>query len=155
MSSGWTGHSFGIPSGGMHMWTIRSVRGRGEFTDIHIPRPAFHLHIFPTVLEEKVRVINILPILGTKLEGLLLPAFPVWSVNSSEFGYMRYLHSYSAADDAAKESFSGLVLRLESCSIFFFFLYSIQEYAFMVCGLSILVKYKSKCMLLHCSAAIC
>lgn len=128
MSSGWTGHSFGIPSGGMHMWTIRSVRGRGEFTDIHIPRPAFHLRIFPTVPEEKVRVINILPILGTKLEGLLLPASPVWSVNSSEFGFMRYLHSYSAADDAAKESFSGLVLRLKSCSgcFVFFFFFSIQ-----------------------------
>lgn len=94
--------------------------------------------------QKKVRVINILPILGTKLEGLLLPASPVWSVNSSEFGFMRYLHSYSAADDAAKESFSGLVLRLKSCSgcFGFFFLYSIQEYAFMVCGLSILVQYK-------------
>lgn len=76
MSSGWTGHCFGIPSGGMHMWTIRSLRGRGEFADIliHIPRHAFHLCIFTTVPEGKVRVINNLPFLGTKLEGLLLPA---------------------------------------------------------------------------------
>lgn len=123
MSSGWTGHCFGIPRGGMHMWTIRSLRGRGEFADIlfHIPRHAFHLRIFTSVLEGKVRVINILPVLGTKLEGLLLPASPVWSVNSSEFGYMRYLHSYSAADHAAKEKFSGLVLRLKSCSVLGFF----------------------------------
>lgn len=119
MSSGWTGHCFGIPSGGMHTWTIRSLRGRGEFAGIliHIPRHAFHLRIFTSVPEGKVRVINILPLLETKLEGLLLPASPVWSVNSSEHGCMRYLHSYSAADDAAKERFSGLVLRLKSCSV--------------------------------------
>lgn len=79
MSSGWIGHSFGIPSGGMHMWTIRSLRGRREFAGIliHIPRHAFHLRIFTTVPEGKVRVINNLPFLGTKVEGLLLPASPV------------------------------------------------------------------------------
>lgn len=37
---------------------------------------------------------------------------------------MRCLHSYSAADDAAKESFSGLVLRLKSCSVLFFYFFS-------------------------------
>lgn len=109
MSSGWTGHCFGIPSGGMHMWRIRSLRGRGEFADIliHIPRRAFHLRIFTSVPEGKVRVINILPFLVKKFEVLLLPASPVCSVNSSEFGYMRYLHSYRAVDDAAKFQWFG------------------------------------------------
>lgn len=131
MSSGWTGHCFGIPSVGMHMWTIRSLRGRGEFAGIfiHIPRHTFHLRIFTTVPEGKVRVINNLPFLGTKLEKLLLPASSVWSVYS-EFGCLRYLHSYSAADDAAKESFSDLVLRLKSSSVGFFHT-NIQEYASM------------------------
>lgn len=61
-------------------------------------------------------------------------------MNSSEFGYMRYLHSYSAAADAAKEVsviwYSSLVL----VCFFSFFHTSIQEYAFMVCGMSILVR---------------
>ena len=99
MGSGWTGHCFGIPSGAMSVWTIRSLRGRGEFTDIHIPGLAFHLLICTTVPQERERVINVPPLVGTKLEGLLLLASLVCAVNSSEFGYTRYLHSHNEADD--------------------------------------------------------
>lgn len=94
-----------------------------------------HLHHCPA----RERVINVPPLVGTKLEGLLLLASLVCAVNSSESGYTRYLHSHNEADDTAKELFSGLVLGLRTCV---FFLYGIQEYAFILCGLSMLVEYK-------------
>lgn len=67
----------------------------------------------------RARVINVPPpLVGTKLEGLLPLASLVCAENFSEFGYTRYLHSHSEADDTAKECCGGLVLRLRTCCFF-------------------------------------
>lgn len=68
---GWTGHCFGILGDGMSVWTIRSLRGRGEFTDIliHIPGLVFHLFICTNVPWEREGLINVPPLEGWSSKG--------------------------------------------------------------------------------------
>lgn len=99
---------------------------------IHIPRHAFHLRIFATVPEGKVRVVNNLPFLGTKVEAFCC-LHPL----------CEFLWVWVYDVEMQPRKFQWFGTQVLFCFVFFFFFHtSIQEYAFMVCGMSILVKYK-------------
>lgn len=119
VGSGWTGHCFGIPSSGIHVWTI-TQRKRKIYWRSYPHSRACLLSPHQHCCAARKRIINVPPLVGTNWRSscCLNPLWVLWIPLSLG---IRYLHSHSEADDTHKKCFSSLVLRQRTWFVGVFF----------------------------------